>query len=385
VRFPLTAEQEGLRARVRALADETFRPRAARWDEREEYPWENVKRLVDEGLMGMAIPEADGGRGRPLLDVVLAIEQVARACGVTGRILVDSNLGPVGAIVHLGSAAQRRRWLPRVLNGDKPAIAITEPEAGSAATDLRTAAVADGADLVLDGAKRWITGAGVSRTYVVFCRFGGQPGAAGIGAVLVDADAPGLVLGKRERAMGMRGIPEGEVLFRGCRVPADQLLVGAGGFKALMSAYNGQRLGAAAVALGLAQGALEEAVRFVGERRQFGRPIGSFQGLRWMLADMAMDVEAARQLIYRAAANAGPGLPDAGEAAMAKTVAAEMAIRVTNQALQAFGASGYSRDLPLERMVRDARMFAIAGGTVQMLRNLVADRLLGRVGPGAER
>jgi alkylation response protein AidB-like acyl-CoA dehydrogenase len=379
MRFPLTPEQASLQTRVRELADREFRPRAAGWDEREEYPWDNVKRLVDEGLMGMAIPVEYGGQGKALLDVVLAIEAAARVCGITGRLLVDSNLGPVGAIVHLGTEAQKRRYLPRVVQGDKPAIAITEPRAGSAATDLETRAARDGDHWVVEGEKRWITGAGVSRTYVVFCRFDGIPGAAGIGALIVDADTPGLQVRKRERAMGMRGIPEAEVVFERCRVPGENLLVGPGGFKRLMATYNGQRLGAATVALGLAQGALEEAIRFAGERAQFGRPIGHFQGLRWMIADMAMQVEAARQLIYRAAANAGSGLPDVVEAAMAKTVAAETAIRVTNDALQVFGATGYSRDCPVERMVRDARMFAIAGGTVQMLRNVVAGAILGRL------
>ncbi|HWC04477.1 MAG TPA: acyl-CoA dehydrogenase family protein [Methylomirabilota bacterium] len=379
MRFPLTAEQEAVRARARALADQEFRERAARWDEREEYPWENVKQLVEAGLMGMTIPPEYGGQGRPLLDAVLAIEQVARVCGVTGRILVDSNLGPVGAIVHHGTEAQKRKYLPRVVRGDKPAIAITEPDAGSAAADLETRAARDGDAWALTGTKRWITGAGVSQTYVVFCRFDDIPGAAGIGALIVDADAPGLAVARRERAMGMRGIPEGEIVFDRCRVPGENLLLGAGGFKRLMSAYNGQRLGAATVALGLAQGALDAAVAHAGRREQFGRPVGHFQGLRWMIADMALQVEAARQLIYRAAANAGHGLPDVVEAAMAKTIASETAIRVTNDALQVFGASGYSRDLPLERMVRDARMFTIGGGTVQMMRNVIAGAWLGRL------
>jgi alkylation response protein AidB-like acyl-CoA dehydrogenase len=379
MRFPLTAEQEAIRARARALADHEFRERAARWDEREEYPWDNVKQLVESGLMGMAIPTAHGGQGKSLLDVVLVIEQVARVCGVTGRILVDSNLGAVGAIVEFGSEAQKRKYLPRVVQGDKPAIAITEPHAGSAASDLETRAEPSGDSWILTGTKRWITGAGVSRTYVVFCRFDGIPGPEGIGALIVEADTPGLSVTRRERAMGMRGIPEGEVVFDRCRVPGENLLLPAGGFKRLMAAYNGQRVGAATVALGLAQGALEAAVRYAGERHQFGQPIGHFQGLRWMVADMALQVEAARQLIYRTAANAGRGLPDMIEAAMAKILAAETAVRVTNDALQVFGASGYSRDLPLERMVRDARMFTIAGGTVQMMRNVIAGSWLGRL------
>ena len=379
MRFPLTPEQEAVRARARALADHEFRERAARWDEREEYPWDNVKRLVEAGLMGMTVPAAYGGPGRDLLDVILAIEQVARVCGVTGRILVDSNLGAVGALVHFGSEAQKQKYLPRVLQGDKPAIAITEAGAGSAAADLETRAERDGDAWRLTGSKRWITGAGVSQTYVVLCRFDGIPGSAGIGALIVDAGTPGLTVARRERAMGMRGIPEGEVVFDRCRIPAENLLLPAGGFKQLMAAYNGQRLGAATVALGLSQGALEAAVQHAGVREQFGRPIGHFQGLRWMIADMALQVESARQLIYRATANAGSGLPDMIEAAMAKTLASETAVRVTNDALQVFGASGYSRDLPLERMVRDARMFTIGGGTVQMMRNLVAGAWLGRL------
>ena len=379
VEFPLTREQRDLQARAREVADNEFSVRAARWDEDEEYPWENVERLVDEGWMGLSVPAEYGGREHCLLDVILLIEAVARACGITGRILVDSNLGPVGAIVHWGSQDQKRRYLPRVVKGDKPAIAITESGAGSAASDLETTARVEGGHLVLNGKKRWITGAGISDIYVVLCRFDSIPGSAGIGAVIVESDSPGLIIGNRERAMGMRGIPEAEVILEKCRVPQANLLMGPGSFRQLMTAYNGQRLGASAVALGLAQGAFEQAVRYAGEREQFGRPIGTFQGLRWMIADMAMRIEAARQLIYRTADNAGRGLPDMAEAAMCKTVAAEMALWVTNQAVQIFGANGYSRDFPLERIVRDARMFTIGGGTVEMLRNVIANRFLGRL------
>ena len=242
MKFPLTKEQGDLQERVRTLADGEFRERAAGWDEREEYPWENVKTLVKEGLMGMAIPREYGGQGRTLLDVILAIEAVARTCGITGRLLVDSNLGPVGAIVHYGSEAQKTKYLPRVVQGDKPAIAITEHRAGSAASDMETTITPDGDGWVLDGSKRWITGAGVSQTYVVFGRLGGIPGAAGIGAVIAEAGMTGLSVVKREKAMGMRGIPEGEMVFTRCRLPGANLLLPAGGFKKLMAAYNGQRL-----------------------------------------------------------------------------------------------------------------------------------------------
>ncbi len=380
--FPLTPEQIELQRRVKELADTEFRERAAAWDEREEYPWSNVKRLVSERFMGMTIPCEYGGQARPVLDVILAIEAVARVCGATGRILVDSNLGPVGAIMHYGTEEQKRRFLPKVVAGDKPAIAITEPRIGSAASDLETSAERDAGGFVLNGVKRWITGAGISQTLIVFCRFDRIPGVEGIGAVIVEADRPGLSIRRRERAMGIRGIPEGEVVLENCWIPEENLLAAAGGFKRLMRAYNGQRVGASAVALGIAQGAFEAAVRYAGEREQFRRPIGTFQGLRWIMSDMAIQLEAARQLVYRAAANAGHGLPDMTEAAICKTFTAEMAVKVTNDALQVFGANGYSRDFPVERMVRDARMFTIAGGTVQMLRNVVANQFLPRMREG---
>ncbi len=376
--FELTPEQEALRARARDLADGVFAQRAARWDEREEYPWDNVKELVAAGLMGLTIPREYGGQDRPVLDVVLAIEEVARACGVTARIVVEGNLGVVGALRAYGTEAQKRRYFPWVLEGEKPAIAISEPHAGSAATDLETRAEETPDGFVLHGHKHYITGAGTSRLYLVFARFGGRPGADGIGGILVERDTPGFRIGRRESMMGLRGIPEGELHFEGCHVPRENLLVGPGdGFKKLMRAYNGQRLGAATVALGLAQGAWERALRYAGQRRQFGRPIADFQGIRWKLADMAVGLDAARLLIHRAAVRAGRGFPDAVEAAKAKTFAAEMAQAVTNQALQIHGAAGYGRSLPLERMARDARMFAIGGGTVEMMRNLIADHVLG--------
>lgn len=363
---------------MRAVAEGEFAPRAAHWDRTEEYPWDNVKRLVDLGLMGMTIPKALGGPGASVLDTILCIEEVAKACAATARIIVEGNLGSVGALIHFGTAAQQARYLPMILHGEKPAIAITEPEAGSAATDMTTRAVREGGEFLVAGRKHWITGAGVSRLYLVFARFDGIPGAAGVGALWVEQGTPGFRVGRREKAMGLRGLPEAELLFEGCRVPAENLLVGAGGFAKLMAAYNGQRLGAATVALGIAQGAFDHALRYVQARRQFGRPIADFQGLQWMLADMQIQLQAARMLIYKAAADAGAGLPAMADVAVAKTYASEMAIRVTNEALQIHGATGYSREVPLERMVRDARMFAIAGGTAQVQRNLIASHLLGR-------
>lgn len=375
--FELTREQEELRRRARELADSVFAARAARWDEREEYPWDNVKDLVAAGFMGMTIPTDHGGPDRPLLEVLLVVEEIARACGVTARIVVEGSLGTVGALRAYGTQAQQQRWFPWVLEGEKPAIAISEVNAGSAATDLETRAEPTERGWRLTGHKRWITGAGTSRLYLVYARFDGRPGDEGIGGVFVERDTPGFRIGHRELMMGLCGIPEGELHFEGCEVPREHLLVGPGdGFKKLMRAYNGQRLGAATVALGLAQGAYERALAYAVERRQFGRPIAEFQGIRWKVADMALKLDAARLLIHRAAARAVRGFPDALEAAKAKTFAAEMAQDVTSQALQIHGAAGYGRSLPLERMARDARMFTIGGGTVEMMRNLMADRLL---------
>lgn len=375
--FQLTDAQRTLQARARALADDVFRARAARWDTTEEYPWENVADLANAGFMGITVPAEYGGRGGSILDVLLVVEEMARACGVTARIVVEGSLGVVGALSAYGAESQKRRYFSWVLEGEKPAIAITEPNAGSAATDLATRAEETADGFVLNGSKRWITGAGTSRLYLVFCRIGAASGAPGIGAVFVERDTPGFDIGERDRTMGLRGIPEGRLQFTDCHVPrANVLVCPPDGFKKLMRAYNSQRLGAATVALGLAQGAYELAVAYAMERQQFGRPIGDFQGIRWKLADMAIKIDAARLLIHRAAANAGDGFPDALEAAKAKTFAAEMAQAVTNEALQIHGAAGYGRALPLERMVRDARMFAIGGGTVEMMRNLIADRIL---------
>ena len=375
--FELSGEQRALRARARALADGVFRDRAARWDEDEAYPWDNVKDLVRAGFMGITIPRAYGGPGGSVLDVLFVVEEIARVCGVTARIVVEGSLGVVGALTAYGTEAQKRRYFPWVLEGEKPAIAITEPEAGSAATDLVTRADESPEGYTLTGEKRWITGAGTSRLYLVYCRLGHAPGAAGIGGVLVERATAGFRIGERDRTMGLRGIPEGRLHFDRCRVPRESVLVGPpDGFKKLMRAYNSQRLGAATVALGIAQGAYELALAFAQERRQFGRPIADFQGIRWKLADMAIKLDAARLLIHRAACTDVEGFPEPLQSAKAKTFAAEMAQEVTGQALQIHGAAGYGRVLPLERMARDARMFAIGGGTVEMMRNLIADRIL---------
>ncbi len=375
----LTAEQRELQARAAHFAAEKIAPDVAHMDRTNEYPWHIVEGLAREGFMGMTIPQAYGGGGRSLMDMVLVVEEIAKVCGTVARIVVDANTAIPKAILDFGDAAQKQKWLPEIVKGDKPAIAITEPEAGSAATSMRTSAVRDGDEIVLNGEKCWITGAGVSRCYLVFARFGDTPGAAGIGGVLVDGATPGLSVTRVPMMMGVRGMPEGDVKFENCRVPAENLLVPPGdGFKKLMRCYNLQRVGAATVALGIAQGALDLAVDYAGSRKQFGQPIGDFQGIRWKLADMHIKLEAGRLLVHRAASALVDGYPDKVNAALAKVSTAEAAIEVTNAALQIHGANGYSCDYPIERMVRDARMFAIGGGTAEMQRNLIGEELMAR-------
>lgn len=377
--FALTEGQRALKEAARRLAEVEFAPRAAEVDRAEEYPFDNVEKLVRAGFMGMTIPAAYGGGGRPLLDAVLAVEEVAAACATTGRIVVEGNAGVVGAIAAYGTEEQKYRWLPLVPRGEKPCIGITEPQAGSAATQLTTRALRADGHYVLNGTKCFITGAGVSRLYLIFARLNDEPEARGIGGLVVEKGSPGFSFGRRTPMMGIRGMPEGELVFQDCLVPEENLLVPADGqgFRKLMSAYNGQRVAAAAAAVGVAEGSFRQAARYVQERRQFGQPLAAFQGLQWMVADMHLQLEAARLLVYRAAANTGHGFPDMEEAALAKAFAAEMAVQVTNTALQLHGAYGYARDLPLERMVRDARMFTIGGGTTQIMRNIIARGILG--------
>jgi 3-sulfinopropanoyl-CoA desulfinase len=379
--FDLTKAQQDLQARARALSDTYIKGRAAEVDQTEAYPWDIVEKLTQAGFMGMTIAKEFGGRGLSYFDAVLVIEQLARNCGVTARIVVEANMGGVGAIMGYGSRAQKEFAASYVLKGDKPAICITEPGAGSAATEMTSRAVKTRGGYVLNGQKHWITGGGVSKLYLIFARVieGGVD--QGIGAFMAVLDeTKGLSIGKREYAMGMRGIPETEVLFSDMFVPDAQVIKLPQGFRhgfgALMSAYNGQRVGAAAVAQGLAVGAYERAIAYAKKRRQFGRPIAEFQGIQWMIADMTTGLAAAQALIYKAALSGGGGFPDKNLAAQAKIFAAENAIKVTNDALQIHGAVGYGRSLPMERIARDARMFTIGGGTAQMLRNQVAGSVL---------
>jgi len=380
--YELTTEQRVLQARARELAQAAFAPTAANTDQTEEYPWDNVALLRDSGFMGMTLPPRVGGRGLSYLDTVVVIEEMAKACATMGRITVEANMGAIGAIAKYGTEEQLQLAAALVLAGDKPAICISEPNAGSAASEMTTRADKRGDHYILNGEKYWITGGGVSRLHLIFARVFDDGVDQGIGAFICvrDGDVPKeLVIGRRLYAMGVRGIPETHIEFHDLQIHKSMLVMPPGGLKrgfaSLMTAYNAQRVGAGTVALGIAQGAFEEGTRYLRDRKQFGRPIAEFQGLQWMLADMSTQLEAARLMLRHAAAS-GEDFPDMAKAARAKILAAETANRVTNDALQFYGSSGYGRHHAMERHVRDARMFTIAGGTAQILRTQVAASLL---------
>ncbi|MDG2263051.1 MAG: acyl-CoA dehydrogenase family protein [Actinomycetota bacterium] len=388
--WQLTDDQLKLQSKARALAEEVVAPRAAEVDRSEQYPWDNVEALQQNGFTGMTVPKDLGGPGHSLLEAVLVVEQMAKVCGVTGRIAVEANMGAISAVLSYGSDEQRKMAAEFVLGGDKPAICITEPDAGSAASLMTTRADRRGDSYIINGMKHWITGGSVSKLHLIFARvFDEQGEELGIGGFLAIRDVtPGLSYGLREPTLGLRGIPEMEVLFDDMEVGPEMVVLPPSGlrrgFADLMNAYNSQRVGAGTVALGIASGAYERAVAFAKEREQFGRPIAEFQGLQWMLADMSVQLEAARSLTYRAACSRGAGpdgpgtspFPDANLAAQAKIFTAEASIKVVSDALQVFGAAGYSRRNELERMYRDVRMFTIGGGTAQILRTVVASRIL---------
>jgi alkylation response protein AidB-like acyl-CoA dehydrogenase len=382
----LSSQQLSLKAKAAAFSNGLIRNRAAQIDQSREYPWDVVKALKSERFMGMTIPTEYGGQGRSFLDTVLVVEEIARSCTVSARIVVEANMGAISTVMAYGTDAQRKRAAELVLAGDKPAICITEPDAGSDASGMRTRADKRGNRYVLNGRKHWITGAGVSRLHLIFARVFDEGGEElGVGGFLaVPGEVEGLRVTKRETTMGLCGMPEGELVFEDLEITPDMVLLPPSGFRRgfvdLINAYNSQRVGAGTVAMGIAAGALEHAVEWAKTREQFGRPIGEFQGLHWMLADMQTQLTASRLMLYTAASSRGPGgspFPDPVLAAQAKIFASEAAIKIVNDALQVFGARGYSRDFPLERMARDVRMFTIGGGTAQVLRTLVASKVLG--------
>ncbi|MDP7639800.1 MAG: acyl-CoA dehydrogenase family protein, partial [Candidatus Hydrogenedentes bacterium] len=320
-----------------------------------------------------------GGMGLGNLDALLVLEEFAKISSAVAFPIFEANVGPVRAIEHFAPEELKRDLIPRVCSGDLVvAVAMSEPGAGTALTDLTTRAVVSEDGVTVNGTKRWCSGGGHSGGYVVYSRMSGDAGAKGIGAVYVEKDRPGVSFGCQERLMGFRGIPSSDIFFEDVKVPLDNVIVPAGGFKKLMEAFDLERCGNATMALGQAAGALDYVVNYTQEREQFGKPIVEFQAVQLKLAEMAMRVEAARLLIHRAARNAEDGLPSIFESSVAKCFSNEMAREVTGSALQLMGGYGYSAEYPIERRMRDSWGWGIAGGTIDIQKVNIASALVGK-------
>ena len=377
--FRLTKQQEMMQKLCREFAVNEIEPIAAEIDEQERYPIETVEKLRKYGLMGIQFPKELGGSGGDTICYSIAIEEASKFCGTTGCIL--SSHATLGAwpIFKYGTPEQKEKWLRPLIDGHKTgAFGLTEPNAGTDSAAQQTVAVKqeDGTWLI-NGSKVFITGGGVADTYVIFAMTDKSKGNHGISAFIVDKDDPGFKIGKIEHKMGIRGSQTSELIFEDMKLPADRLLGKEnGGFKIAMTTLDGGRIGIASQALGLAQGALDKAVQYMKERVQFGRSLDKFQGLQWMVADMATKIDAARLLVRRAAFNQDHDLPYTKEAAMAKLFAAEVAMDVTTKCVQIYGGYGYIREYPMERMMRDAKITEIYEGTSQVQRMVIAREVL---------
>lgn len=378
--FELTEEQRDLRDLAAQVAAEQYAPHAREWDARRAHlPETERKRLAGLGLLALTLPEEYGGGGRPLLDALIVLEELAKASPVAAWPVFEASTGPARVLHLFGTEEQKKRYLPAVAAGETTiAVSISEPEAGSAATDATTSARIEGSEVVVNGTKRWCSGAGFSEKYLVYARFDNVRGAGGLGAVLIDKDAPGLEFGPQEELMGFRGIGSADMVLTDVRVPAEDIIVPKGGFRNLFTAFSIERLGNSTMSLAIGQTALDRTARYVQERQQFGKEIVEFQTIQAALADMVVQVEAARLLIYRAAANAGTGAPVTLEASVAKCFANEMAKKVSDLAIQLHGGYGYSAEYEIERLHRDAHGWALAGGTPAMQRTRIAAEYLGR-------
>ncbi len=366
--------------RAREVAEKYVRPRAAELDRTGEYGWDILEALKEYGLTGIWIPEEYGGQGAGVLDMCMVVEQLSRACGGVGVAYAVNALGSFPIILG-GTDEQKRTYLPPIASGEKLiAFGLSEKASGSDAGSLRTTAIKQDGHYVLNGDKKWNTNGGQASVYTVYALTDPERGMRGISAFIVEKDTPGFELGKREDTLGIRTVSVHELHFNDCRVPEGQLLGGreGGGFKNAMMTLDRARPGVAAQALGLAQGALEWALRYTSERRQFGQSVLSFQAIQFMLADMATQVEAARQLVYTAARAVDAGVKNINKiAAMAKVFATDTAMKVTTDAVQLFGGYGYCHDYPIEKYMRDAKITQIYEGTNQVQR-LVIGRALTR-------
>jgi alkylation response protein AidB-like acyl-CoA dehydrogenase len=376
--YGLTEEHELLRKSIRELSEDVIAPRAAEIDAKAEFPTDVYAALKANDMTAIHVPEAYGGAGADKIASCIVVEEIARVCASSSLIPMGNKLGTMGMILS-GSEEMKHRYLPDVASGESFwSYALSEREAGSDAAAMKTRAVADGDTFVLNGSKMWITNAGVSTHYTVMAVTDPSAGARGISAFVVHADDPGFSWGEKERKLGIKGSPTREIYFDDCTIPADRMIGEPGtGFKTALKTLDHTRLAIGAQAVGIAQGALDAAVGYVKERRQFGKAVSEFQGVQFMLADMAMAVEAARQLVYVAAATAERGGADMTfKSSAAKCFASDTAMSVTTDAVQLFGGYGFTQDFPVERMMRDAKITQIYEGTNQIQRMVMARQVL---------
>ena len=375
--FNLTKTQELFRQMIREFADKEVKPLAAEIDEQERFPQETVKKMAKLGLFGIPLEKEYGGAGGDNLMYTIAVEELSRACATTGVILSAHTSLCLSPIAQFGTEGQKRKYLPKLASGEwLGAFGLTEPNAGTDASAQQTTAVLDGEEWVLNGSKIFITNGGKAHVYVIIAMTDKSQGNKGISAFIVEAGTPGFEIGKKELKMGIRGSATTELIFTNCRIPKANLLgkIG-GGFAIAMKTLDGGRIGIAAQALGIAQGAMDETVKYTKERKQFGKAIGKFQNTQFQMADLHTKVQAARLLVRSAAFKKDQGMPYSADAAMAKLFAAETAMEVTTKAVQFHGGYGYTREYPVERMMRDAKITEIYEGTSEVQRMVIAANL----------
>jgi alkylation response protein AidB-like acyl-CoA dehydrogenase len=378
--FQLSEEQKELKESVRRYANERLLPIAEEIEQSGEPPsQELIKEFADLGYLGINIPEELGGQGFSNLDALIVVEELGRVSSAVAFPVFESCVGPVRAIERFANRELAEEVVPAVCAGEKVvAIAMSEPSAGSALTDLTTKAEVLGDEVVLNGTKRWCSGGGHADGYLVYCRFSDQPGAKGIGAVYVEKGTQGLSFGRPEHLMGFRGVPSSDLYFDNLKVPINNVVLPAGGFGKLMAAFDLERCGNATMALAQASAALADVSEYVQQREQFGKPIIDFQAVQMKLAEMKMQVEASRLLIWRAAVDAEQGFPSISASSVAKCFANEIARTVTGNALQLMGGYGYSKEYPMERRFRDAWGWGIAGGAIDIQKINIASAMIGR-------
>jgi len=374
----LDEEQEMIRDLVKQIAQEKVTPVAAELDEKGEFPWELMRLFAESDLFALFVPEEYKGLGKGVLDLCIVVEELSKACAGVSVTYAASALGTY-PIILFGSEAQKKKYLPAIAKGEKlTSFALTESDAGSDAGGIRTTAVRDGNDYILNGNKQWITNGGEAEIYTVITITDRTKGSRGASAFIVEKDTPGFSFGKKEDKMGIRCSATRELIFNDCRIPKENLIGREGmGFLVAMKTLDKSRPGVAAQAVGIAQGALDDAIKYARERIQFGKPISSFQGIQFMLADMATQIEAARALLYAGARFIDSEAKDISKiSSMTKLFASDIAMKVTTDAVQIFGGYGYMKDYPVEKRMRDAKITQIYEGTNQIQREVIALQLI---------